>query len=596
MTLRIMTIHIQRQLDVVSARQRARQIATLCGFGLQDQVRIATSVSELARTVYNQAGKGKVHFSIEGSTPPQVLTVEIQNSGQSIDDVDTYLAGDDISTEEKEAGVLAAKRLMDRFEVNSDPEKGTVIMLQKLFYQDAPVVTAAMVNAFCTEISATPAAEDTMAEVVQQNQELLSTLAELKARQEELLQLTRELEDTNRGVVALYAELDEKADHLRRADEMKSRFLSNMSHEFRTPLSSIRALAKLLLDHVDGELGEEQEKQVSLILQSALGLTELVNDLLDIAKIEAGKVDINPAEFDISDLFSALRGMLRPLLVGDAVNLNFIEPEEPIRMFTDEAKLSQILRNFISNALKFTEVGDINVRAQQLDDGDVSFSVQDSGVGIANEHLSLIFEEFGQIEHRLQRHLKGTGLGLPLCQNLAVLLGGKVSVDSKLGQGSTFSVTLPQMFSDRRGRRSDTTLEALTQDGRQPVLLVEDNPTVRLIYDKFLVDTDYRLVVARSVQEARDLWSDVDPVAVILDIMLHGETAWHWLVELKNDPRCSQVPVIVATEVDDYGKGMALGAGDYYVKPLSKQQLLSALRTLVHTQPPVSGISSADTH
>src|SRR3569623_2477926 len=156
-------------------------------------------------------------------------------------------------------------------------------------------------------------------EVQQQNTELLGTLAELNARQDELLQLTRELDDTNRGVVALYAELDEKAEHLRRADEMKSRFLSNMSHEFRTPLSSIRAMSKLLLTRTDGELTQEQEMQVQYILKSTESLAELVDDLLDLAKIEAGKIDVRPEKFDVADLFSALRGMMRPLLTSDAV-------------------------------------------------------------------------------------------------------------------------------------------------------------------------------------------------------------------------------------------------------------------------------------
>ncbi len=161
-------------------------------------------------------------------------------------------------------------------------------------------------------------------ELQQQNQELLRALSDLReARQDELQRLNRELEDTNRGVVALYAELDEKADHLRRADDMKSKFLSNMSHEFRTPLNSIRALSRLLIDRTDGELNEEQAKQVGFIAKAADDLTELVNDLLDLAKIEAGKTEVRPVEFSVANLFSALRGMLRPLLVSEEVRLVF---------------------------------------------------------------------------------------------------------------------------------------------------------------------------------------------------------------------------------------------------------------------------------
>ena len=160
-----------------------------------------------------------------------------------------------------------------------------------------------------------------MGEIQQQNQELLRTLDELRKRQEDLSRLNDELEDTNRGVVALYAELDEKADHLRRADELKSRFLSNMTHEFRTPVNSIIALSRLLLARMDGDLSSEQEKQVRFISTAADDLSTLVNDLLDLAKVEAGKIEVHPTDFKVEDLFGALRGMLKPLLVSDRGSL-----------------------------------------------------------------------------------------------------------------------------------------------------------------------------------------------------------------------------------------------------------------------------------
>ena len=272
----------------------------------------------------------------------------------------------------------------------------------------------------------------------------MRTLDELRQRQEELTRLNRELEDTNRGVVALYAELDERADHLRRADEVKTRFLSNMTHEFRTPLNSILALTRLLLDHVDGELSPEQERQVYFIRKSAENLSELVNDLLDLAKVEAGKIVVRPAEFEVRNLFGALRGMLRPLLLNTSVNLVFDEPEGIPPLNTDEGKVSQILRNFISNALKFTEQGEVRVSAKLSPDGrSVVFSVTDTGIGIAPEHQDIIFQEFTQLENAVQRKVRGTGLGLPLSKKLAELLGGSVSVASELGLGSTFSATHP---------------------------------------------------------------------------------------------------------------------------------------------------------
>ena len=246
-----------------------------------------------------------------------------------------------------------------------------------------------------------------MIELRRQNQELIFSLDEVERQRKELTSLNEELHDTNRGVVALYSDLDEKAEHLRRADSLKSRFLSNMTHEFRTPLNSILALTHLLLDRCDGELMPEQERQVSFIRKSAESLTELVNDLLDLAKVEAGRIEIRPVEFRIGDLFGALRGMLRPLLVGDKVNLVFEDASSLPAMFSDEAKISQVLRNLISNALKFTEAGEIRVGAS-LSDGCFTFTVKDDGIGIAPEHHELIFQEFSQLDGPIQRKVRGT--------------------------------------------------------------------------------------------------------------------------------------------------------------------------------------------
>jgi signal transduction histidine kinase len=280
-------------------------------------------------------------------------------------------------------------------------------------------------------------------EVQRQNRELVNALYDLRERQEELVRLTRELEDTNRGVVALYAELDERADHLRRADEAKSRFLSNMSHEFRSPLYSIRALSKLLMDRADGELTDEQAKQVRFIRKAAEELSETVDDLLDIAKIEAGKIELRPVEFEVANLFSALRGMLRPLVPASGIELLFDPCDDIPPVCADEGKVSQILRNFISNALKFTERGEVRVRAQfDAAQQRLTFSVSDTGIGIAPEHQQSVFEEFEQVENRLQTYVKGTGLGLPLCSKLCKLLGGSVGLQSELGKGSTFTATI----------------------------------------------------------------------------------------------------------------------------------------------------------
>jgi signal transduction histidine kinase len=270
--------------------------------------------------------------------------------------------------------------------------------------------------------------------------------AELAQRVEQVETLSRELAETNSGVVALYAELDDKAEQLREASELKSRFLSYMSHEFRTPLGSIRSLTRILLDRLDGPLTPEQEKQIGFIQSSAQELSEMVNDLLDLAKIEAGRISISPAWFELVDLFAALRGMFKPILRNPQVALVFEEPVNLPRAFSDAKKIGQILRNFISNGLKFTRRGEVRVSAESHDPGWVKFAVADTGIGIAREHLSALFRDFVQVDSRIQRRVQGVGLGLALSKRLAELLGGSVGVQSELGQGSIFYAFLPIHF------------------------------------------------------------------------------------------------------------------------------------------------------
>jgi signal transduction histidine kinase len=268
----------------------------------------------------------------------------------------------------------------------------------------------------------------------------LNRLAEAEA---EIIALRAELAETNQGVLALYAELDDNAAALKEASDLKSRFLSYMSHEFRTPLGSILSIARLLMDRLDGPLTDEQERQVRFIQSSATELTEMVNDLLDLAKVEAGRVTISPAWFEMVDLFSALRGMFKPILSNDAVTLVFEQPVGIPAVYTDDKKLSQILRNFISNALKFTLEGEVRVTASLIGDDSVRFAVSDTGIGIAEEHLSAIFQDFVQVDAPIQKKLRGTGLGLSLSKKLAQMLGGDVAVTSTVGVGSVFSVTIP---------------------------------------------------------------------------------------------------------------------------------------------------------
>jgi signal transduction histidine kinase len=272
--------------------------------------------------------------------------------------------------------------------------------------------------------------------------DLAQRLAGTEAR---CAELEAELEETNRGVVALYAELDDRALQLKQASELKSRFLSYMSHEFRAPLGAVRSIVRLLLDELDGPLNDEQRKQLEFIRTSSAELSEMIDDLLDLARVDAGRVRISPGWFEMGELLSALRGMFKPLVNSDTVTLLLEEPVGLDRLYTDDRKLAQILRNFISNALKFTTQGEVRVTAE-ADDGMALFCVRDTGIGIPETQLGTLFSDFMQLHSPLHKRYRGSGLGLSLSRKLAELLGGCVGAESTPGKGSTFWVRVPIVY------------------------------------------------------------------------------------------------------------------------------------------------------
>lgn len=579
MSLNILTVTIRHEHDTVDARQRARQIARLLGFDAQDQTRISTAVSEIARNVFNYAGGGKVEYLVEGSTAPQLFIVKISDRGPGIRDLDAILEGRYESQTGMGLGIIGARRLMDQFQIESQPGKGTTIWLKKLFAKRAPVIREPDMLRIATAL-AQERPQDPFQELQYQNQELVRALEEIRSRQAELTRLNRELEDTNRGVVALYAELDEKADHLRRADQLKTKFLSNMSHEFRSPLNSILALSGLLLNRSDGDLTGEQDQQVGYIRRAAQDLLELVNDLLDLAKVEAGKVEAKPIEFAVANLFAALRGMLRPLLLNQSVDLVFEDAAHIPALYSDEGKISQILRNFISNALKFTERGEVRVSAALVGDNEIEFSVADTGIGIAPEDQELIFQDFVQLDNPIQRRIKGTGLGLPLSKKLARFLGGSVTVESVPGAGSTFRVRVPLRYRDAAEEQPPRQIEWTPEPANEPVLFIEDSAEMLMAYRSYLKGSGFQLISAATTREAEDILDRIQPRAIVLDIVLRSEDTWAFLARLKEDPRTRNIPVLVASTIEDQRKAFHLGVEGYIAKPFERPALLDKLREL----------------
>lgn len=441
--------------------------------------------------------------------------------------------------------------------------------------------------------------------ISQEDIDLATALASFASVAIENARLLTEL-STERDIVGQRAvELQQKNAEVERANRLKSEFVANMSHELRTPLNSILALSQILADRLDGDLNEEQAKQVSIIERNAHNLLRLINDILDLSKIESGKLEMMPVEFAIDELVQSVQNTVVPLVMSKGLELHTdVAPNLP-RMHTDDNKLKQIFLNLLSNAVKFTERGTVTVRVRPgrtqggVSDGGsvkswITVDVLDTGIGIAPADQAEIWQEFHQIDGSLSRRYEGTGLGLAIVRRLVMLLGGSIELESRPGEGSRFTFTLPVRLRPRGRvieqpeRMPPSTVIAprsiSTEDSETAalplVLIVDDDPEVIYILEKYLRDNGYNIATAGDGDVALEKARTLRPFAITLDIMLPGRDGWEIIQELKNDPETADIPIIVLSMLDNRELGFSLGAAEYLVKPVSRKALLDRLQQL----------------
>lgn len=544
-------VDLRSEDDVVRAHQTTRTVAGQVGFSTFEQTRIATAMSEIARNALGYAGGGSVTLALDDAR--EVLTIIVSDRGRGIPELPAILAGERKSSTGLGVGIPGARRLMDAFEIESSTS-GTRVEMSKRIPRRAAKVDPARVGALKLQLAGQLADEP--------SQEIRRLQRDVAERDQRLVELTDELTETNRGVMALHAELEDRAEYQRRAIELRTRLLSEMGHELRTPLHSLSTISQFLIDRLDGELNAEQDKQVRIIHDVAESLTSYVNDLLDLARTEAGRALVHATAFDVDGVLKALRRILTPL-VPSGVALRFdVEPGLPV-LTSDEQKLSQILRNLVGNALKFTERGSVTVRARriapatELDVEAVAFEVEDTGVGIAPEHHELVFREFAQVDGHIQPRMRGSGLGLPLSRRLAELLGGTLTLQSALGAGSTFRLTLPIACGDASAVAPTDAAPVVTparpKAGQPRILVIDDDLASRYVLRRWLADR-YQVEEAMSGHDglARAVGR---PDAIFLDVVMPDLTGFEVLEQLKADPVTRDIPVVVYT-------ALVLGAND----------------------------------
>jgi signal transduction histidine kinase/CheY-like chemotaxis protein len=419
------------------------------------------------------------------------------------------------------------------------------------------------------------------------DRQLLSALADQAAialENAKLYQRVRQhAEELEARVRERTRELEEANLKLELASRHKSEFLANMSHELRTPMNAIIGFTRLVMRRMKDILPTREHENLGKILISAEHLLALINDILDLSKIEAGRMEVHSTSFDLDPLLEVCLRTVEPLVKSERLRLvKEIEPGLP-PLYTDQDKLKQILINLLGNAVKFTEEGTITVTAQRRD-GRVAVTVADTGIGIAADKLELIFEEFRQVDSSTTRKYSGTGLGLTISRHLAQLLGGDIAVQSVVGVGSTFTLTIPLRY--------DTALPAtriappvverpvIEPASDKIVLAIDDDPDVIYLLRENLAEAGYRVVGAASGEEGARLARALQPSAITLDILMPHKDGWQILHELKADAATRDIPVIVLSIVDNKDLGYRLGAFDYLLKPFDREAILAALAHL----------------
>jgi signal transduction histidine kinase/CheY-like chemotaxis protein len=389
--------------------------------------------------------------------------------------------------------------------------------------------------------------------------------AEESRKVEELTRLTQELSEANRRI--------------KEADRLKSQFLATMSHELRTPMNSIIGFSEILAERLGDQIDPKHLGFLRHIHTSGQHLLGIINDILDLSKIEAGKMEIYPEFFSAGPVIEGVCSVMRGMAKTNTKIVVDVEPDLP-QIETDLAKFKQVLFNLLSNAVKFSPEGaPIRVTAQ-LRDGALTVSVRDEGIGIDPAHHALIFEEFRQVDSSARREFGGTGLGLALVRKFVELQGGSVAVDSALGAGSTFSFTLPV-----QSRAAVVTRAPELQVEAARVLVIEDDPNAFELIATALGSAGFFAVRARHGDEALRLARESKPVAITLDLVLPGVDGWEVLKRLKGDPATRDLPVVIISMVENRDLGLALGADDYFVKPVDRDQLVSELRRVTAPAP-----------
>jgi signal transduction histidine kinase/CheY-like chemotaxis protein len=385
----------------------------------------------------------------------------------------------------------------------------------------------------------------------------------------------------------LFKEVQDKGEELAAASEHKSQFLANMSHELRTPLNAIIGVSEMLLEDARALERDDELEPLERVLRAARHLLALINDILDLSKIEAGKMELHPETFQVAALIEDVVTTIEPLAAKNRNELSVSCAADVGAMHADQIRVRQCLLNLLGNANKFTEQGSVRIEARRSRDGGkdwITIAVADTGIGMTREQVERLFQEFVQADASTTRRYAGTGLGLAISRRFCRMMGGDITVVSESGHGSTFTIVLPAEVTGTEqvtvARAAPVARDPAAAGTRSVVLVVDDEPTVREITERFLVREGYTVVTADGGARGLQLARELHPAAMTLDVMMPDIDGWTVLAAIKGDPALADIPVILMTIVDEKNRGYALGAAEYMVKPVDRERLVAVLKTV----------------
>ncbi|MCX7681602.1 MAG: GAF domain-containing protein [Anaerolineae bacterium] len=379
----------------------------------------------------------------------------------------------------------------------------------------------------------------------------------------------------------LYQNALETAEKLKEMDRLKSQFLANMSHELRTPLNSIIGFSRVILKGIDGPLTEMQRTDLEAVYNSGQHLLSLINNILDISKIQAGKMEINIVDTDLRDIIKSVMSTAVGLVKDKPIELQQVVPENLPIIRADAGRIRQVLLNIVGNAAKFTERGFIRLEAEATPT-EVIIKVSDSGIGIPQDKLTTIFEEFTQVDGSSTRAVGGTGLGLAISRNFVEMHGGRIWAESTVGKGSTFYVALPIAGPSEAPKEEEEDIVTVEQPipGAKTILCVDDDEGVITLFRRYLSKKGYQVIGLTRSTNVVERTLRIRPFAITLDVMMPEKDGWQVIQELKTNPHTRDIPVIICSIVSDKEYGLSLGASDYLVKPVLEEDLIAALERL----------------